>query len=144
MVGSSWTTLLLSKIVPAYAGPPERYFRSKERRVVGLGQLRGLSWLTGHTSVLPQVDLHCRRRAGYVSVMRGTGVCDEKGRKPGSGSGASAAYRSPLWLRRGEGVSEEFQAVGERENATLSRLRARLNIPALRFAIGRATLRIVF
>src|SRR5260370_23738312 len=74
----------------------------------------------GHTSDLPQVDLHCRRRAGYVSVMRGTGVCDEEGRKSGSGSGASAAYRSPLWLRRGEGVSEEFQAVGEREHTTLS------------------------
>src|SRR5712692_4714684 len=32
----------------------------------------------GHTSDLPQVDLHCRRRAGYVSVMRGTGVCEWK------------------------------------------------------------------
>ena len=31
MVGSARTTLLLSKIVPAYAGAPERYFRSKER-----------------------------------------------------------------------------------------------------------------
>jgi len=32
MVGSAPSTLLLlSKIVPAYAGPPERYFRSKER-----------------------------------------------------------------------------------------------------------------
>src|ERR1700675_520566 len=29
MGGSARTTLLLSKIVPAYAGPPERYFRSK-------------------------------------------------------------------------------------------------------------------
>jgi hypothetical protein len=52
-----------------------------------------------------------------VSVTCGTGVCDEKGWKAGSGSGAPPAYRSPLWLGRGEGVSEEFQAVGEREKS---------------------------
>ena len=32
--------------------------------------------------------------------------------------GTPAAYRLPLWLRRGQGVSEEFQAVGEREHTT--------------------------
>src|ERR1700687_5958213 len=73
-------------------------------------------------------------------TRRGKGVCDEEGWKAGSGSGASAAYRSPLWLRRGEGVSEEFQALGAREHTTLGKTKGRrLNIPALRFAIGRAT-----
>ena len=39
MVGSSRSTLLLSKIVPACAGPPERYFRSKELTETGIGRL---------------------------------------------------------------------------------------------------------
>src|SRR5260370_41375376 len=65
----------------------------------GAGAAARAVLVDGQTSVLPQVDHHCRRRAGSVSVMRGTGVCDEEGWKAGSGSGASAAYRSPLWLR---------------------------------------------
>ena len=55
-----------------------------------------------------------------VSVMRVQEMCDEKGWKAGSGRGASAACRLPLWLRRGEGVSEKFRAAGEREHTTLS------------------------
>src|SRR6266852_6014610 len=90
----------------------------------GAGAASGAVLVDGHTSVLPQVDLHCRRRAGYVSVMRGTGVGDEEWWKAGSGRGASAACRSPLWLRRGEGVSEEFQAVGEREHTTFSKTKS--------------------
>ncbi len=39
----------------------------------------------------------------------GTGVCDEEGWKAGSGSGASAAYRSPLWLRRDQELAKNSE-----------------------------------
>jgi hypothetical protein len=103
----------------------------------GAGTVSGAVLVDGHTSVLPQVNLHCRRRAGSVSVMRGTGACDEEGRRSGSGGGASAAYRSPLVAPR-SGGSEKFRAVGERENPTFSKTKGagRTSRPSLRDRTG--------
>jgi len=50
----------------------------KERRLVGLGQLRGAVLVDGRTSVLPQVDLHSRRRAVGSLWWGSHGVCDER------------------------------------------------------------------
>ncbi len=66
MVGSARSTLLLfSKIVPAYAGPPERHFRSKER-------LRNQ-----HTSALAHQRLFSHRR-NWASVRAAPADCDEQ------------------------------------------------------------------
>jgi hypothetical protein len=47
MVGSARTTLLLSAIVPAYAGPPESIFEAKNAEMV-LGQHDGPVFRDGH------------------------------------------------------------------------------------------------
>jgi len=78
MVGSARSTLLLSKIVPAYAGPPERYFRSKALKI-GFGAASGAVWVDRHTSALPQSSDYCRiARAGSMWWRSQVG-CDEKG-----------------------------------------------------------------
>ena len=77
MAGSARTTLLLSKIVPAYAGPPERYFRSKELSEMGFGRPLGPPWEMGAPQPSPNQSL-LSRMAGFVSVLRVTDDCDER------------------------------------------------------------------
>src|SRR5216684_4676787 len=76
MVGSARTTLLLSKIVPTYAGPPERYFRSKELTEMDFGRLRWPAWEMDAPRPSPNQRL-LSRTAGLVSVLRVTNDCDE-------------------------------------------------------------------
>jgi hypothetical protein len=78
MVGSAPTTLLLSKIVPAYADPPERYFRSKEHSEMCFGRLLWPTWEMDAPQPSPNQSL-LSRTAGLVSVLRVTDDCDEKG-----------------------------------------------------------------
>src|SRR5258708_35613515 len=75
MVGSSRSTLLLSKIVPACAGPPERYFRSNKLAETGFGRLRWPTWEKGAPQPSPNQNL-LSRTADSLSVMRITDHCD--------------------------------------------------------------------
>src|SRR5229473_2940194 len=98
MVGSARTTLLLSKIVPTYAGPPERYFRSKELTEMDFGRLRWPAWEMDAPRPSPNQRL-LSRTAGLVSVLRVTDDCDEKGRLQIMEVGALAASLSLEKLR---------------------------------------------
>jgi len=76
MAGSSWSTLLLSKIAPACAGPPERF--SKQRTLpVSSMRHRVPSLETG--TLLPwPIRFHFRAWPIGMSVLAVTVDCDEK------------------------------------------------------------------
>ena|SRR5258708_6475498 len=134
MAGSSWSTLLLSKIsyqrsviedllskIDSACAASLEVFSKQTPRQLGLGQIRGPSCLAD--TPRPRTTgryLHCRRRAGYVSVMRGTGDCDEKGWK------ADRKMEHRLLTDRCCGCAEirsyrKFRAVREGENPILSK-----------------------
>jgi hypothetical protein len=102
MVASARSTLLLSKIVPAYAGPPERYFRSKERSEMDFGRLRWPAWEKDAPRPSPNQSL-LSRTAGLVSVLRVTDDCvAEMGGALGAGLGVAwhrvSAKQLPAYL----------------------------------------------
>jgi len=76
MAGSSWSTLLLSKIVPTCAGPPERF--SKQRTLPVSSMRHRVPSL--ETGTLPALANHISF-SGMASGMSMTAVtvdCDEK------------------------------------------------------------------
>ena len=76
MAGSSWSTLLLSKIAPACAGPPEEIFEAKNAASVFDAASSSVSG-DGHTAALAN-HISFSGMASGMSITAVTVDCDEK------------------------------------------------------------------
>jgi hypothetical protein len=76
LAGSSWSTLLLSKIAPAWAGPPEEIFEAKNAASVFDAASSSVSG-DGHTAALAN-QISFSGMASGMSMTAVTVDCDEK------------------------------------------------------------------
>src|SRR6267378_7133402 len=83
---SSWTTLLLSKIVQTLPRLLRTGFSKQRATETGFGRLRWPSREMGAPQPSPNLSL-LSRMADFVSVLRVTDDGDEKGQTSGCGSG---------------------------------------------------------